>query len=233
MTDKSIALQGVDQFGLGANFEAQSGTKTTKWNTPERKDSLGDTKEIVTKGESYDYSQDYEYNGSDLASDLTVKLAEVVTGDDAILVDEVAITFAESAAVKISIKGHNHKENAHAGVCLSGDSVTGIDLDLANIIGSNIGSWDVPANMPFANSDTDSDIVGLSLTFKVDHTDKSGYNGEHLVGLSMNPMVTMSADYCGEPTLTTTGWTVESDETGNGNQDFNTTKISAKRPLSR
>lgn len=232
MADASIDLQGIDTFGLGAQFEPQSGSKSTKWKVSDRKSKIGDTKEIVSKGESYEWSQDYEYNGADLATDLTVKLAEV-TGDDGILLEEVSITFAESAPVKISLKGHNHKENPHEGVCLSGDTATGIALDLAAIIGDGVGGWDVPANMPFANSDVDSSAVGLSLSFKVDHTDKPGYNGEHLVGVCMNPMVTASVDYVGSPTLTTTGWVVESDETGQSNQDFDTTKISAKRPLAR
>lgn len=235
--DKSVDRQGIDTFALGDKFESQSGSKTTSWDVPDRKDAKGDTVEIVTRNEKYEFSQDYNYNGVDLATDLTakLKLGETVigVGTAKILIDEVSITFGEQAAVKIAIKGHNHDQNPHEGVCMSAGTTTGVALDLASIIGAAVKAWDVPVDKPFANADTDSSPTSLSVNLKIGHDDVKGADGNHLVGASFDPMVEVSLDYVGAPTLTTTGWTVTSDETSNGNQAFDTSKISAKRQLSR
>lgn len=233
MSDANIALQGVDVFSLGANFEPQDGSKATKMNVLDRKSKIGDTKEIVSRNPQFDYNCNYEYNGNNLATDLALLLGKTVAtpdGDD-VLVEEVSLTFGESSQVKISVKGHNHQSNPHSGVCLSGDSIAGVGLDLTNIIGLNQGGWDCPADMPFAN--TDSDLVSLTVNFKIDHQDKNGHDGEHLTGKCFNPSVSVSAEYTGTPTLDTTGWVVESDEDGFSNQSFDSTKISARRALVR
>ena len=248
MADAAIDFQGVDLFGLGStNFKALDGTKQVTNATYMSENSLGDEHAKFIKEDKIDFTCNYDYVGDDFQTDFAHLLGVVYTGaDDDVLLDSAVFTFAERSVIKVALTGHNHNINPHTGAVGSGtgaagsategadNNFAGFDLDLSTILGATaLSSEDCPTQYPFPNSNADTSQIGVTLSYTTEHTDVQSGDGEHFAGRSFNGQLSISSEFVGTPTLTTTGFTVESTTDGNGNKVFDNYSITATKKLAR
>lgn len=230
MADRTVDRQASDLFSLGANFKAQKSTSNQRSDIVEALDTVGDIQAQTTRDTRTEYEAVYHYVGTDLATDLALKLGRVAND---ILVDRIVLRFAEKEPVTVEIAGHNHAANAHA-VSVTPGEFDGFELGLSELLGSSVAGWDVPADKPFANSSADSDQVALDLTFEAEHTDVQGHDGGHFAGASYRGIVILEATFLGAPTLTPgEGWITEAANDEDGNQDFDRHVRRARKVLTR
>lgn len=229
MADASVDKQASDLFSLGSNFKAQSSSSRTRKDVAEALDALGGITDRDESNERSEYNAVYHYVGSDLATDFTGKVGEVL---NSIKSDRVLMRFRPQQAVEVEIGGHNHAQNAHVAASQSGD-YGGFDLDLANLLPATHDGWDVPDGYPFANSNADATQIGLTLVFEVDHLDEVDAGGDHHVGGDSRGRVTAEIEFLDVPTLTTTGWNVDRNEPIDSNQGFDRTLVAASKALTR
>jgi len=248
MADAAIDFQGVDLFNLGStNFKALDGTKQVTNVVYMSENSLGDEHAKFIKEDKIDFTCNYDYVGSDFQADFTHLLGVVYTGTDGdVLLDSAVFTFAERSVIKVALTGHNHTINPHTGAVGSGtgaagsategadNNFAGFDLDLSTILGATaLSSEDCPTQYPFSNSDADTSQIGVTLSYSSEHTDVQSGDGEHFAGRSFNGQLSISAEFVGTPTLTTTGFTVENTSDGNANKAFDNYSITATKKLAR
>ncbi len=221
MADKAVGLGATDIWALGADFACQDTSGSTGDQSQDIVTVLdGDGDQAAQTGfeNKTEFRASYKYTGTDLASDLAVKIGEIVESK---FIDNISIKFETRAAVTVDISGHQHDTNPH--VTGATGTFDGFDMILSTLIGSSVAGWGVPDDKPLVNSDTDSIVTSMTLNFILEHIDDDdGVAGAHWVGSTINGHVECDMEFLGEPTLVTTGWLQASKGPSEGNQKHDT-----------
>lgn len=209
----------TNHFSLDSDFVVKSSTTAESEETIKQESSDGKT---VLAYHDFNpitrYTAEYEYRGSNLATDLEAKLAQVVND---IWIDQIVITLAHKQAAKIRIEGHNHAANAHAAA--GSGEFDGFALALSTYIGSSQGPTGLASGgKPWANANADATQTGLTLTYRCEHVDVEDHAGDHFAGDSFVGEVEARAEFIGTPTLTTTGWEMTSTELSEASKQADT-----------
>ncbi len=220
--------QATDLFSLGNKFKARQSLSREMDDLARLLNSLGDVfTQTAVNGRTRSKTV-YEYVGSDLATDLTVKVGQVV---NSILLDSVSLFFRKQQPVRLELAGHNHDDNAHAAA--GSGEFDGFGLELSTLIGANVGAFGAPQNKPFTNSEASARQVGLRLRYIAGHEDLQENDADHLTGTSFEGLVTARCEYLGEPSLDTTGWLLESYVVAEDDQEFDRRVMLACKTLTR
>lgn len=228
MADAVVDMAATMMFGLGANFKAQSSSDSDLDDFAQIQDANGDTGggcESSAFNARNEYSLSAGYCGTALVTDLSVIATTFGVVADAKAPTELIITWRNDAQPEVTINGHNHDANAHA-----------VSPALATY---NI-SADIPANggviVPdiWANAaGAVSDPISVTLRFSLEHVDQNNADGAHFVGENKNCRADVTAEYVGVPSLTTTGWAVDSVVSADSNSAFDTTTYTAHKFYTR
>ena len=221
MADKTVDLGGTDLFSLGANFGTTRSESLTVKDLQENTDGINDSFCSSMTNERTEYTQDANYcNASpDIKTDLGEKLSKFGQVVGSIAPTELTITFEAGKSATVSITGHNHAANAHS--ALRNCDASG-DIPASSGLG-------VPAI--FADAGTNSSPVRATVRVSCDHIDEQDTSDGHWVGQSTHFRVDVEVEYIGTPSLTTTGWNVDSAGGNDGNTTFDHYTIKAHKFL--
>jgi|GEM_PF-3132021 len=199
MADKAILYGASEGFGAISGWNAKS-TKSPE--THERKtahDDKGDEAASKLVGEKTEVSSDYECEQD--ANTIPSAIGALV---NSFILTEIAIKTSAEAA-QMSLRGHNHGENAHASSPALRTATHAIAVTKAfgaiDFLGGTAG--------------TDASVVSGDCTIKCDHHDQDDGDGDHLVGENCNAMIECVTTWSGVPSVVAeAGWdvTVESSE---------------------
>ena len=113
MTDQSVDLQASDVFGLGGSFIAQSSTIATSLDYASMLKANGDwEKWSSTFNQLDEVTVTYKYNSD---TGLGAALPEVGSISNSYCITEISVETVYNDYPTITVTGHNHDENAHAG----------------------------------------------------------------------------------------------------------------------
>lgn len=227
MTDIAIDIAPTDIFGLNAsNFHAQSSSTSIKHEFASQKDSNGDVGggcESAATNETTEAQADYGYCGTDIVTDLGTMLTtfgEVVEG---YAVNELTLNFSREKYPEASVSGHNHTQNPHAAMP---------NADVSDALPASVGGIGCPEIWANSASAT-SGPIQVSVKFSLEHIDEQGDDNNHWVGTSQNFRVDVTATYLGAPTLTTTGWKIDSQDSKDGVTEADKWSITAHKFYAR
>lgn len=228
MADKVVTYNAVDVLSLGANFGAVSNGDTEQHEVIDRLKSDGELHSKVRFNQIDSKPVTYEYLGSDLAADLTAKLGQVVNSEK---VTGITLTFRHKQAIQIAIECHNHPTNAHAAGTTG--EFDGYGLELSTLIGAGVAYGMPTGGKPWANSNTNASQIGLTLRYSCQHDEREGDTGEHFTSHDSNGQVEATAEFLGNPTLTTTGWTIATDDDQKSRQNAQGVTVTGSKGLTR
>lgn len=223
MADKTPGgPQATDLFSLGGDFQAQSSTNDDQESVIHALDGNGDVVASDTHGSMNSVSCVYKYTGA--ATLWTTTTSELIPKPGSIqnsyIVTSVQVDYSPTDWPTVTITGHNHDENAHSA-----------DLETFSPSITLAGARGCPDL--WTNADTDSAPTSVTYTIACEHVDVDDGSGDHLAGDTYRGMETISAEYVGTPSLTTTGWYVSSSNAGDSNTEFDTTAVSGEKPITR
>lgn len=223
MADKSVDLGASSMFGLAAAFLPQSTTNTDTKDTEVVMDASGDVDCEAEFNNRNEYKAEFKYCNAnpDIKTDLGTMATKFGAVADSKVPTEISITFESGKYAGISVSGHNHDSNAHAGTDMR-------TCDFSSIIPASSG-LDVPALL--TDTGANSTPVRAVLTVSLNHVDANGADGEHWVGQNITFKAELQIDYIGTPTLNTTGWVVDSIDTADSNQEHDTYSIKLHKYL--
>lgn len=227
MSDAAVGFGATDLFNLGANFKCQNSNSEETSEVLSFADANGHGAMLDNCNTTTRHKASYTYSGTDLATDLAINIAKV---HNSILVDKVSIRCQAKQPATIDIEGHQHSNNAHAASVTPGD-FDGYDMDLSALIGAAFAGKHIPATLPMANSADDAACIGLTLDFSAEHADVENEDGDHHFGRSHSGVLQVTEEFVGAPTLTTTGFTVESDTDADQNRDGDRNTVRARKWL--
>lgn len=235
MASATPGFGGVDIFNLGSNFEPQSGDNgSTSQDVAEVLDENGDLVGGCTNihSQMLNYSATYFYCGSDLDTDFTLKIGQVIdNGSVDILITAIDINFSNDQVPEIVMTGKNSVGGNSLEPATTGN-FDGYNMDLTTIIGNSVGGIGIPTIFTNSNANADEQSAGLSYTLNEVTTFDS--SGVHFATNVNDGRVTASISYIGVPTLTTTGWTISDPLTQEvGNTEQNSSSITAFKGLAR
>lgn len=207
-------ILGTDLFSLGGNFHVQSSSSNHLDDASNILDASGNVQcETMIYGRT-EYSVEYRYcNGTpDIATDLGSFLTTFGKVANSIVPTGMTITFQPGEYATVSIQGVQYDENA---------------IGALDIAGSNVAAA-VPASAGFGVPTLtgvtlgDAEKAGLTLTFSCNHVSRPGGDGNHFISRSITYRAEGTAEYVGIPTTwtTVTGWTTDSYDESDSNQDF-------------
>jgi hypothetical protein len=203
----TLDLQASTLFGASATyFNPQSSSSTHTDEAAMIKDALGNM-ECETTGLDGKTEYENEYAYCNASPDIKTDLAALLTafGDvvNSIKVTELSIRYTAGQYATVSIKGHQHDEQAHA---------SGYTQGTANVAAA------VPANSGFGvptftgvTLGSGASPIEATLTFSFEHKDVVGADGNHFAGKNITPKATLSITYEGTPSTgqPVTGWTTD------------------------
>ena len=225
MTDKTVAMQASDLFAAHANFKEQSSSDDDLQDYSQVADANGDVGggcEDDGSNKRNEYSNQFGYCGTDIVSDAGTLLTTFGEVADSKVITQIVISFTQTEQPTLAITGHNHDNNPHAAQ---------ENFDVSSIIPGSTGGIGVPAI--FADGGSDSTPISATLTIALEHVDANDADNEHWVGNNRNCRVDAVIEYTGVPTLTTTGWKVDSEVSGDSNSEFDTFAITAHKYFTR
>ena len=225
MADKSVAMQATDLFSLHANFKEQSSSDNDAADFAQVPDANGDVAggcESAAFNNRNEYSMTANYCGTDIVSDFGTFLTTFGEVQNSKAIEEIVVEFSNDAYPAVTVRGHNHDSNAHSSLQ---------DADVSSVIPASTGGVGCPDI--WTDAGTDSSPIGVTVTFGLEHVDVNGEDGEHWVGDNKNFRADVTARYVGSPTLTTTGWKVDSQESSDSNDEFDTFTITAHKYFAR
>jgi len=225
MADKSVDMQATDLFSLGANFDAQSSSDSDMQDFASVADANGDVGggcESAGENDRNEYSCPYGYCGSDIVTDLGTVLTTFGEVVDSKALTELTVNFRLDAYPELTLTGHQHDNNAH----------TALDnADVSSVIPASTGGVGCPDI--WTNADTDSSPISVTVRFSLEHVDRNDADNQHWVGANKNFRVDVTAEYIGTPSLTTTGWKVDSVVSNDSNAEMDTTVYTAHKFFAR
>ena len=221
MADATNNMEASTLFGAGANFNPQSSSSSVGVQPANIMDATGNIQcetmvnEMTTYNNSLAYCNATPAIGADLAT-LATNFGDV---HDSKKVDTLSINFEKGQYATVDITGHNHTANAH---------VAGLPMGYADVSAS------IPGSAGFGCPDfglalgANATPISATLSFSNNHIDREGADGNHWQGKNTTPRAELSLTVEGLPTTTTiaaaevdlSGWTCDSVEATDGNQDF-------------
>ena len=218
MSDKNVDLGATNLFSLGTSFHAQS-SSTDPFSSEELAlASDGDVSCSNVHNSGTDYSASYRYCGTNMVSDLGSVLTEFGGVNNGKLVTAIDFTFSVGAQPEISITGHNHTTNPHAGTNAA---------NVFNVSGAfSGGSLGVVTVGTQAN--TNAEATGSSFSFSLNHIDVESNTG-HWVGESITARCDASIDYVGVASVTAAAWNQLLTASRDGNEEIDTSSVTAHK----
>jgi len=223
MADKTVVIEGTDLLSFGANFSTQSSSSSAMQDYAQALDSLGNSECEAALNNRTEYSQEVVYcNASPtLVAHLATFLTTFGQVQNAKAVDTLSIMFAPGEHATISATAHNHDSNEHT-------ALNSADISTVIPASSGLGVPDI-----WANSNTDATPVSVTVSASMNHVDRNGATGEHWFGQSVTFRVDVTAEYINVPVLTTTGWSIDSEDSTDENQDGDGYSITAHKYFDR
>ena len=219
-----IAVGGIlatDIFALGTDFNPQSSNVDTQLTKASARGADGDEVASQAHDGKTTVSCTYIYTGAGTLGVMPVTGLVVGKVAGGYHIDSVSCAFSNNGWPTITVTGHQHLINVHA------------DGDFAEYT----PSIDLPAGFGaadlFANAGATSSVVSSTYTLSATHQDVMNKDGNHLAGDNAGATETITAQYYGVPTLTTTDWIVTSSNFSDSNSDFDQVNISATKGLTR
>lgn len=141
------------------------------------------------------------------------------------VITKIAIkTQASDKYNMVEISGHQHGTNPHLNASMKQIAISGlvtadvVPYGAVDYLGGTVGA---------AAALTSGDI-----TLECQHDDKTGPDGNHVVGQNFDAMATANSDYVGIPTTAAgTGWKVTSNGAPVSNTDFQSTKVTGTQTV--
>tara|TARA_R110000851_G_scaffold38116_3_gene98005 strand:- start:58 stop:729 length:672 start_codon:yes stop_codon:yes gene_type:complete len=218
MSDKNVDLGATDLFGLGGSFHAQS-SSTDPFSTEDvALSSIGDVSCSNVHNSGTDYSASYRYCGTNMVGGLGAILTGFGAVNNGILVTGIDVTFSVGAQPEISITGHNHTTNPHAGT----NAANSFDVSGA-FSGGSLGVVTVGTQ-----ANTNAEATGSSFSFSLNHIDVESTTG-HWVGESITARCDASVDYVGVASVTAAAWDQLLTATSDGNEEIDTSSVTAHK----
>jgi len=129
------------------------------------------------------------------------------------------VTFEAGIQASVEIEGHQHDDNPHVIDTLRQADVSGV-IPAASGLG-------VPDLIVVTG---DVSPVSATVSFEMEHVDKTGADGTHFTGQNMRCRVSLSIDYEGHPTGVTAGdWLNIILAKSNPNDDTPTATLTAEQ----
>jgi hypothetical protein len=215
------SMEATNLFGFGGNFNPQSSNSDLRKDQANIMDATGNNECETMVNERTEYTNSLAYCNAtpDIKTDLATLLTKFGDVHDSKKVDSMTINFEKGAYATIDISGHNHTDNAH--VAGLGDGYC--DASAAIPAGSGFGVPDWGITMG-----DNATPISASVVFSGNHIDREGTDGNHWEGKTTTYKAELTLTIEGVPTDITataieadaTGWTVDSINATDGNQDF-------------
>lgn len=234
MSDANVDVQASELYGL---------TTTNGW-FPQSSSDQRTTDEAVVFGatgnqachnefnKGNEYTNTFRYCGStglktNLGTLATAFGGVTGTGATAIIWTGLEISFSAGEQVEITITGHLHDTNNH-----SASTNTPRTFDIKSLIPHNCGVG-VPnvllgTNVPGSSASPNAG----SLSFAIEHSDKTDGDGAHFVGENINCRCDGSMDFegiCESEANIGAGWLQPLRNSSDENQDLDTSGMAAHR----
>jgi len=221
MAAPSNTMEATNLFGLGANFNPQTSNADLREDAANIMDATGNIECETMVNERTEYSNSFAYcNGTpDIKTDLATLLTKFGDVHDSKKVDTLTINFEKGQYATVDIAGHNHTANAHVAGLPDGYC----DASAALAAGLGFGVPDYSITMG-----DNASPISATLTLSGNHIDREGEDGNHWQGKTTTYRAELTMTIEGVPTDITAaaietdavGWTVDSINATDGNQDF-------------
>lgn len=241
MADKKVKYGAKNIFGLDpAVFDCLSGSENKTHEYAESTDFQGDLSLACPYNDQIAQQASYRYKKSTASTDfindvvaIGLRLGRFMSQG---VITAIELSFSNTEQPTLNITGHQHSVENGGFEHSVDDLLAEWDLDLENIVATIPDCMGVPTGGAIVNSNPESTITSLTISFSCDHSDENGSDGQHFTGNNGNGRVTISASFLGEPDLTlAAGWNITENPTGpsTGNSAFYTTSLSAYKVLPR
>jgi hypothetical protein len=241
MADAKVKFGAKNIFGLDpSKFDVLSSSENKTHEYAESQDFQGDLSLACPYNDQIAQQASYKYKVSTASVSLIPDILAIGLRLGRFLgqgvITAIEFTFSNTEQLSINITGHQHDTINGGKAHDASDLLAEWDLDLANIIANIPDCMGVPSGGVFSNSNPESTMTSLTLSFSCDHTDENDNKGQHFAGNNGNGRVTASASFIGEPNIIVpAGWYVTEEPTGptSSNTGFYTTSISAYKVIPR
>ena len=223
MTD--IAVGGptaTDIFSIGNNWAPQNSGNDDQGDRYPSLGANGDEAADVVTNNRNEISSLLECK--ETAGDLYIPNAGSVSNSYVIV--EVSIAFTPTSWPRMTVRGHQHDDNAH---------VTGLNEYAATVtIAAGFG---VPEILADEAAPIVAGRAGATYVLTCNHIDVPKGDGEHLAGENITGIERLTLQFTGTPTLTTAiadgSWKQMSDRTGDANTAFDDDTFIFEKGLTR
>lgn len=208
-------------FGMGANFNPQNSNSDLRLDAANILSATGDTACETMVNERTEYANPFAYCNAtpDIKTDLATMLTKFGDVHDSKKVDTLTINFEKGQYATVDVAGHNHSDEPHAAGLADGYCDASGTIPAAS--GFGVPDWGLTLG---ANATPISASVALS----GNHIDREGTDGNHWQGKTTTFRADLTLTTEGVPTSVTVaavetdiaGWTVDSINATDGNQDF-------------
>jgi hypothetical protein len=215
-------MEGTNLFGLGANFNPQTSNSDVREDAANIMGATGDVECETMVNERTEYANAFAYcNASPaIVTDLATLLTKFGDVHDSKKVDTMTINFEKGQYATVDVAGHNHTANAHAAGLPDGY------CDASAVISDATAGFGVP-DWSITMGDNATPI-SATVSLSGNHIDREGEDGNHWQGKTTTYRAELTMTIEGVPTDITsdaieadaTGWTVDSVNATDGNQDF-------------
>ena len=219
MSDLNIDLGATDLFSLGAGFSVQSSNTEPYSSEALALSSIGNVACTNLHDSGTNYSATYKYCGTNIVTSLGAFLTSFGGVSGGALVTGIDLSFGAGEQPEISITGHNHTTNPHAGT----NAANVFDVSGALTGG---GAGDVPGIG--TQSGTNADGVSSSFAFSMNHIDVEGALG-HAAGESITAQCAATVEYTGAAAVVAATWNQLLVATSDGNEELDTSTVTAHR----
>ena len=217
----SNTMEASNLFGLGANFNPQSSNSDLREDAANIMDATGNIECETMVNERTEYSNSFAYCNAtpDIKTDLATLLTKFGDVHGSKKVDTMTVNFEKGQYATVDITGHNHTDNAHeAGLA---DGYCDASASIPSSSGFGVPDWGITMG-------TNASPISATVTFSGNHIDREGEDGNHWQGKTTTYRAELTLTIEGVPTDITasaietdaTGWTVDSINATDGNQDF-------------
>ena len=223
MADIAVDLGASDILSLGGSFIAQNTTASVSQEHAEMLKANGDFQKLSSVfnietaiNAVYKFSED---------TGLGAALPSVGSVSGSYLITSCRIDTVNNDYPTITLTAHNHSENLHT----TGNEYA-VPADMQAIATGAYGAYDWAGLGGAAIA-----CIRSSYELRCDHIEQNGETGNHWVGTSVKGMEELSCEYSGNianpPTIS--GWTVETSELADSNEEHDTSSVSAVRIVAR
>lgn len=203
-------------FGTLTGWEVQNNTPTTSVTRAQQLGSEGD--EIASRTHDAKTSASASYTLKTASGCKIPKFGEILGGYH---VDSVTINFTNTGFVTMTIAGHKHGASAHPACRKYTGSLT--------TIASNFGC---PASPIGVSIPAGAGVRSWTWTLQGNHQDELGSEGNFLAADNYDGNETTDVELCDSGAITaSTGWTITSSSTAQGNTAVETSSATAEHHL--